>query len=153
MENTVFVLIEDSLEDAQFVQMAFNNVPSHMRLLHIGDAWEAVAYLKGEGQYANRQKYPLPDVILLDLKMPGFDGFDFLRWLRTDAPDGQKRLPVIVMSSSDLKDDVDKAYSLGISAYITKPIDFGIFKERLKLLGVFWSEHAETPQISDTEHH
>jgi len=142
-ETTVFVLIEDNPNDVEFVKMAFKRAPQDMQLLPIGDAWEGVNYLKGEGEYANRQKYPLPDVILLDLQMPGFNGFDFLYWLRSSSEDDQKLLPVIVMSSSSSKEDVDHAYSLGISAYITKPIDLDIFKGQLKLLGIFWSNPME----------
>ena len=149
-KKTIFALIEDSPYDVEFVKAAFKEAP-HLQLLHVGDAWDAVNYLRGQDHYADRTKYPLPDVILLDLKMAGFDGFDFLRWLRSDSPDHQRLLPVIVMSSSTLQQDVAQAYELGVSAYIAKPVDFKAFKERLKLLGIFWTDHAVTPEVHDKE--
>src|SRR5579863_5031498 len=76
-----FLLIEDDPDDVFFVERAFKEAPSHLRLCHVGDARESIRYLKGEGDYADRRKYPLPNVILLDLKMPGLNGFDFLTWL------------------------------------------------------------------------
>lgn len=148
-KDTLFALIEDNLHDVRLVEQALKNAPPHLRLIHVGDAWDAVNYLRGEDHYSDRKKHPLPDVILLDLKMPGFDGFDFLHWLRTDSPDHQKLLPVIVMSSSTLKEDVERAYALGISAYIAKPIDFKEFKKCLSLLGIFWADHGVTPEVHD----
>jgi CheY-like chemotaxis protein len=148
-KKTVLALIEDDPHDVELTKAAFKGAPGHLQLLHVGDAWDAVRYLKGEDHFADREKFPLPDVILLDLKMPGFDGFDFLQWLRASSPDHQRLLPVIVMSSSTLQKDVSRAYEFGISAYIAKPMDFSAFKERLKLLGLFWSDHVETPEVHD----
>jgi len=150
-QTTTFLLIEDDPNDALFVGMAFEEAPSHIRLRHVSSGIEGMRYLKGQGNYADRQKYPLPDVILLDLKMPGFSGFDFLKWLRSQSTYNYHLLPVIVMSSSSLQADITRAYDLGVSAYMTKPLDFEMFKERLKLLGIFWAEYIETPEIHETK--
>jgi CheY-like chemotaxis protein len=138
--------VEDDPNDVFLVEHEFKRAP-HLRLVHVGDGREAVRYLIGEGEYADRQKHPLPDVILLDLKMPGFSGFDFLEWLHSESPGDQRLIPVVVMSSSSLQEDVRRAYALGVNSYITKPVDWKTFRERIQLLGIFWSEHAETPEI------
>jgi CheY-like chemotaxis protein len=117
VKTTTFLLVEDDPHDVLLVERAFKETPPHLRLCRAADGCEAVRYLKGEGAYGDRQKYPLPDVILLDLKMPRFNGFEFLAWLRSESPDHQRLLPVIVMSSSALQQDITRAYALGISAY------------------------------------
>jgi CheY-like chemotaxis protein len=143
--KTNFLLVEDDPHDAFLVKQEFDNA-SHLGFQHVCDGHEAVRYLKGVGEYSDRQKHPLPDVILLDLKMPRFSGFDFLEWLHSKAPDDERLIPVVVMSSSALQEDVKRAYALGANSYMTKPIDWTTFRERIKLLGIFWSEHAETPE-------
>ena len=148
-KKTVFALIDDNPLDVELVKSGFKDAPSNLLLLPVGNGLDAVYYLRGQNHYADREKYPLPDVILLDLKMPGFDGYDFLHWLRTSSPDHQRLLPVIVMSTSALEKDVTRAYELGVSAYITKPVDFKAFKECLKLLGIFWAHHAATPEVHE----
>ncbi len=144
--TTTFLLVEDNPNDVFLVEREFKRAP-HLRLVHVGDGRKAVRYLIGEGEYADRHKHPLPDVILLDLKMPGFSGFDFLEWLHSESPGDERLIPVVVMSSSSLQQDVKRAYALGVNSYITKPVDWETFRERIKLLGIFWSEHAETPEI------
>lgn len=146
-KTTTFLLVEDNPTDVLLVERAFRSAPSHLGFLHVGDGRDTIQYLKGEGKYAGQQGHPLPDVILLDLKMPGVNGFDFLKWLRAESPGGLRLLPVIVMSTSAEQDDIKRAYELGASAYMIKPVDFDLFKERLKLLGIFWGEHAEMPKI------
>ena len=144
--KTTFLLVEDDPNDVFFVEREFKRAP-HLRLLHVGDGREAVRYLTGEGGFADRQKHPLPNVILLDLKMPGFSGFDFLEWLHYNSPGDQKLIPVVVMSSSSLQEDIKRAYAFGVNSYMCKPVDWETFRERIKTLGIYWSEHAETPEI------
>ena len=79
--------------------------------------------------------------------MPGFDGFDFLSWLRAHSPDHQRLLPVIVMSSFTEPADIENAYALGISVYVQKPLDFNQLKRFTENLCTFWAEYAETPAI------
>lgn len=143
-KTTVFLLVEDDDHDAFFVEREFKSVPSHIKLKRVIDGMEAVQYLQGKGDYANRAKYPLPQVILLDLKMPKFTGFEFLEWLRSQSPEDVRLTPVIVMSSSNLESDVKRAYALGVNSYMVKAIDWKLFKERIKALGIYWTEHVET---------
>jgi CheY-like chemotaxis protein len=144
MANTVFLLVEDDPHDAFMVEREFASAP-HLVLRHVLDGLEAVHYLLGEGQYGDRDQFPLPNVILLDLKMPRFSGFDFLDWLHSKSPGDLRVIPVIVMSSSSMPEDVKRVYALGANCYMSKPVNWRAFQERIRTLGVFWSEHVETP--------
>src|SRR4029077_20868417 len=104
-------------------------------------------YLSGEGKYANRAAYALPSVVLLDLNMPGIDGFEVLRWIRQQP--GIKDLRVVVLSGSDAMRDVNLAYQLGANSFLIKPMDFDRFGEISQALGGFWlwmSAAPETPR-------
>ena len=143
--KTTFLHIDDDKDEILFVARAFRQAPAQVKVEHVTDGREAVRYLEGKGKYEDRRKYPLPNVILLDLKMPDFDGFDFLQWLRSQAGSDLHLIPVIVVAASVDPADVRRAYALGASSYIHKPLDWPLFTERMKLLGIYWSEHAETP--------
>ncbi|HEV2391142.1 MAG TPA: response regulator [Verrucomicrobiae bacterium] len=145
---TYFLLVEDDPNDAFFVEREFKQAPAYLGLRIVTDGRNAVRYLRGEGQYADRAKFPVPNVILLDLKMPGMSGFDFLEWLRSEAATEQRVIPVVVMSSSPLQEDIKRAYALGVNSYMTKPIEWTRFRDRIRMLGIYWSEHAETPEAS-----
>jgi CheY-like chemotaxis protein len=128
LKTTIFLQIEDDQNDAFLVAREFQKAPAHIQVRQVVDGWEAIRYLLGEGEYADRGTYPRPNVILLDLKMPGFDGFDFLEWLRSTPASGLHLIPVIVITSSDLQTDITRAYALGANAYIFKPIKWDLFK-------------------------
>src|SRR6266852_4538612 len=85
----------------------------------VTDGQEAIDYLSGTNQYADRNEYPLPDLMLLDIKMPRLDGFAVLDWLRKQPC--LKRLPVTMFSSSDMEKDIDRAYELGANSFLVKP--------------------------------
>jgi CheY-like chemotaxis protein len=143
-EGAVFLCVEDDPNDVDLLKMAFHR--QHFAHLHIVcDGQEAIDYLTGVGGYNDRQHFPVPNVILLDLKMPRVDGFGFLKWLGEKAPPELGRIPVIVMSSSSEPRDVNRAYDLGANCYLAKPLDWQLIRERMKLLGIFWGEHAEVP--------
>lgn len=146
-ELTTFLLVEDDPNDVLFMQQAFNQAPACIRLEAVSDGLHAMHYLEGLGPYANRRTYPLPNVILLDLKMPRVDGFGFLEWLRAKAPREHRLIPVLVMSSSALPEDVQRAYSLGVNSYLVKPVDWYEFKERIKAIGIYWGEHVKKPDV------
>jgi len=146
-EATTFLLIEDDPDDAFFVEREFKKAPAHLRVRHVANGDTAVRYLQGEDEYADRQKYPIPHVILLDLHMPGISGFEFLDWLHSQSPGELRLIPVVVMSSSTSQDHINQVYALGANSYMTKPINWGAFKERIKTLGIYWAEHVEKPEI------
>ncbi len=113
--------VEDDENDVFFMQRALQKAGLPHDLFHVHDGQEAVDYLGGNEPYTDRSKYPFPDLLLLDLKMPKMNGFDVLSWLR-EHPE-LKTPPVVVLSSSNQEEDVQKALSLGASDFQTKPHD------------------------------
>ena len=142
-EDRVFLLVEDNPDDAFLVELEFKR--SHgCRLCIVKDGQQAIDYLRGDRPYDDRHEYPLPDLLLLDLKMPGLDGFEVLKWVRAQRDEDLALIPVIVMSSSNNAEDVRRAYKLGANLFMDKPVDWEQFRERLRLLGIFWCEYAGT---------
>src|SRR5436305_9600875 len=104
-EGRMFLLVEDDPEDAFLVELEFKR-SQDCRLCIVRDGQQAIDYMKGQPPYEDRHEYPLPDVILLDLKMPRLDGFDVLSWLRNESEEDVALTPVIVMSSANSVEDV-----------------------------------------------
>jgi CheY-like chemotaxis protein len=141
-----FLLVEDDPRDVEFVESEFKEAPLHIQLRVVRDGLEAMHYVAGHGAYANRQEYPLPAVILLDLELPQVHGFQFLDWLRTEAPAPLRYIPVIVMSASLSPEDVSRAYALGANSYLVKLVNWDEFRKHIRAFGIFWSVCAETPR-------
>src|ERR1044071_4544389 len=116
------LLAEDREDDILLLQRAFKEGGVRYPLNIVRDGEEAISYLSGLGRYSNRERYPLPVLLLLDLSLPGTDGFEVLRWIRS-RPD-LKDLPVVVLTQSDRIRDVNQAYRLGASSFIVKTEDF-----------------------------
>lgn len=145
MNSPTILLVEDDENDIFLVRHAFQQADVPAALSVARDGQEAIEYLAGEGQYSDRSRYPLPCVIILDLKMPRIGGLDFLTWLR-QQPDLQT-LPVIIHSSSALEGDVDRAYRIGVNAFVSKPTSV---KERVELarhIKGFWLHFNEPPSL------
>lgn len=143
MQTTTFLLAEDDPYDAFCVEQEFKRGPDHLCLRRVGDGVQAMEYLDGAGEYADRQRYPLPDAILLDLKMPRMNGFEFLEWLRQRTPEALRRTPVVVLSSSTTEADVSRAYLAGADSYVVKPADMRLYRACIRELGTFWSQHLQ----------
>jgi len=141
----VVLLADDDPNDVFLLQRAFQktNIANPLRVVRDGE--EAMAYLGGQGQYADRQLHPLPVLLLLDLKMPRKSGFEVLRWLRQQS--GLKRLPVVVLTSSNQNPDINKAFDLGANSYIVKPGGFDSLEEMVKNLNLYWLILNEKPQL------
>ena len=141
----VVLLADDDPNDVFLLQRAFQktNIANPLRVVRDGE--EAMAYLGGRDQYADRQLHPLPVLLLLDLKMPRKSGFEVLRWLRQQS--GLKRLPVVVLTSSNQNPDINKAFDLGANSYIVKPGGFDSLVEMVKNLNLYWLILNEKPQL------
>lgn len=113
------LLTEDNSDDVFFFQTAFKKAGTTGVLHAVSDGMEAMAYLSGEGIYSDRDNYPFPDVLLLDLNMPQMNGFEVLEWIRRNAK--CRRLMVHILTSSGREADVQRAYDLGANGYIVKP--------------------------------
>jgi len=127
---------DDSEDDALLLHSAFQRAGLHNRILRVCNGQEAVNYLCGEAPYSDRLLYPLPHLLILDLKMPLMDGFDVLAYLRNE-PDF-KELPVIVLSSSDDPLDREEARKLGARDYLVKPTKLENLVELLRKLHTTW---------------
>jgi len=142
-----FLLVEDDAYYVLFVATEFEKIPVLTNLQVVRDGVEARDYVSAAGDYVDRRRYPLPDVILLDINLPRVNGFEFLAWLRTESPDSHRLIPVVVMSSSDSPEEVMRAYTLGANSYLIKPVNWEEFRERIKILATYWAAHVQTPQI------
>src|SRR2546423_5483929 len=122
LDHAPILLAEDDKNDIFLMGRAFDRagIPNPLFVVHNGK--EAVDYLSGAGDYANREKFPLPGLVLMDLKMPWMDGFDVLAWLRDQRQ--FDTLPVVVLTSSKLQSDIDKSRELGAYDYRVKPQRF-----------------------------
>ena len=142
MPPPVILLAEDNNVDAALLAKVNERCGSPFQLVRVVDGVEAVDYLRGAGQYADRTKFPAANLLLLDLNMPRADGFTVLRW-RQDHP-AFLRVPVIVYSVSYLPADVESAYALGASSYVVKPTDPERLERFVRSLQTFWSEFNVT---------
>ena len=145
MPDTAVILIVEDREDDIFVMRKAFEKASLTNPLHIvRDGEEAVSYLSGQGKYANRAEYPLPALILLDLKLPRMDGFEVLSWIRHQ--EGIKGLPVVVLTSSNHIPDVNRAYALGANSFFVKELDFQKGVDLSLLLRDYWITTALKPE-------
>jgi CheY-like chemotaxis protein len=144
IENRI-LLVEDDSNDILFVQRAFSkvNLSSSIRIVKDGDA--AVDYLSGTGSYADREQYPLPALILLDLKLPRRSGIEILAWIRQQP--GIRRIPVVVLTSSRENIDMERAYDLGVNSYLVKPVKFEDLAKMIEALEAYWFGFNEYPPV------
>ena len=143
-EQEIILAVEDNDDDIALISRAFRKAAIVNQLRFVSDGEQAVGYLKGEGQYADRQQSPLPSLILLDLKLPRKSGLEVLAWVR-DQP-GLKRIPIVVLTSSKQSTDLERAYDLGVNSYLVKPVAFDDLLEMIKALKLYWIHFNETPR-------
>jgi CheY-like chemotaxis protein len=135
MSQTI-LLVEDDANDVYFMKRAAREA-GILDSLHVAqDGQEAIDYLGGFGDYADRQRFPLPHLVLLDLKLPKVMGFEVLKWIREQP--ALKTIVVIVLTSSDLKPDVDLARRLGANSYMIKPSTPDKLKEMIARIKQYW---------------
>jgi len=144
--HLVILVVEDRKDDIILIQRALAqaSVPNPVHV--VGNGEEAQAYLLGTGQFSDRSEFPLPDLILLDLKMPKMDGFELLRWIRSQPE--LKTLRVVVLTSSEDIYDINKAYQLGANSFLVKPHEFINFTAMMRTLGSFWLKHSQSPNLA-----
>ncbi len=141
--NKAVLLVEDDDSDVLFMQMAMQAAGVENTLSVARDGREALAYLRGEGPYADRQQHPVPGLVLLDLRLPYVPGLKVLEWLRQQP--AYAHLPVLILSSSDQDADVEAAYRLGANAYLVKPPLLGELEHIVRLIKKYWLEGDGPP--------
>jgi len=145
VRDGVILLAEDDPNDVLLIQRAFqrNHVANSVQVVRDGD--EAVAYLSGQAPFADRERHPLPVLMLMDLKMPRISGLEVLEWVRQQP--GLKRLPIIVLTSSSQSPDINRAYELGANSYLVKPSGFDSLLDLVKNLDMYWLILNEKPEL------
>lgn len=135
-DNKTLLLVEDNPDDEILIKRALGkyNVLNEIIVAH--DGVEALDYLFGEGEFEGRDISNMPQVVLLDLKLPRMDGLEVLRRLR--ANQRTRLLPVVVLTSSDEEKDIIESYELGANSYVRKPVDFVQFADAVQKLGLYW---------------
>ncbi len=140
----VILLVDDRDDDLMVIKRAFTKARILNPLHTVTSGEEAIAYLCGEGKYSNRAEYPLPELILLDLKMPGLSGFDVLRWVRQHPT--LKTIRIVVLTASDHMKDVNLAYELGANSFLVKPVEFDRFLDLANAINGYWLWMSKTPE-------
>ena len=128
--------IDDDPNDIELFRAAARKARAQFSIHNVNDGEQAMAYLNGRGIYGNRQLYPMPVLVLLDLKMPRATGFEVLQWIRNHPQVGN--LPVLVFSGSELQDDIQQAYAVGADSYLIKPLGFSALVELVRNLNESW---------------
>lgn len=141
--NHVILLVEDNPDDVELTRRALDESKVANKLVVVRDGVEALQYLFREDAYAGRDAADLPEVVLLDLKLPKIDGLEVLRRIRAD--ERTRILPVVVLTSSNAERDIVESYALGANSYIRKPVEFERFVEATKTLGLYWLVLNEPP--------
>lgn len=143
--RATILVIEDDAADAYFLEKAFERVLANCGVHRVCDGEEARAYLAGTAKYADRRAYPLPSVILLDLRMPRMNGFEFLAWLRNEPE--LKIIPAVVYSSSENPLDVRKAYELGANSFLHKRLSMNAVQDTMRSFARYWLEDCGRPPV------
>ena len=135
--------VEDDPNDVFFLQHAMKKAGVANPIQVATDGQQAIDYLKGAGQFADRKEFPLPCLVLLDLKLPYVMGLDVLKWIRQQPG---VALVVILLTASGEEADIASAYRLGANAFLTKPSTAGKFEDMARAIKDFWLTHNTLPQ-------
>ena len=143
MSYKMILLVEDNADDEALTLRALNKSKIANKIVVVRDGAEALDYLFCRGAHADRDPLDLPQVILLDLKLPKVDGLEVLRQLRAEPR--TRMLPVVILTSSKEEQDLVNAYSSGANSYVRKPVDFNQFVDAISQLGLYWLVLNEAP--------
>lgn len=136
IEHEDIVLIEDNQYDVELILRALDKINLSYNVIVLEDGEKALDYFFCRGSYKNRDSSINPKLILLDLKLPKLDGLDVLNEIKSNVK--TKKIPVVVLTSSNEEKDIIQSYNLGVNSYIVKPVDFNEFIETVKQIGMYW---------------
>jgi len=136
LDELDILLVEDNPTDAELTMRALKRKNLANKLVWVKNGEEALNFIHAQGQYQDRDPEDLPHLILLDLRMPKVDGLEVLKELK--ASEHTKRIPVVVLTSSQQDRDVVESYKLGVNSYVSKPVEFDEFIDAVSTLGLYW---------------
>jgi CheY-like chemotaxis protein len=137
------LLVEDNPDHAELVMRGLAEFKVANRIIHVDDGQAALDYLYGQGEYSDRLKFPIPHLMLLDLRLPKVDGLEVLRDVKEN--DALKSIPVVILTTSDAERDLLKAYDFHANSFLTKPISFTEFSNLIRDLGFYWLAWNKRP--------
>ena len=136
------LLVEDDENDLELFMRAYGKARIANPIQRVANGDDAVAYIAGDGKYADRDEHPLPVLVLLDLKLPRRSGLEVLEWIRGSEC---KRVPVVMLTSSKESSDINRAYDLGANSYLVKPVGFDNLFELIRSLNLYWMVLNQKP--------
>jgi len=140
LEGIEILIVEDDMGDVELIRESVKMSKLKMILKHVPDGQECMEYLRKQGQYKSMKK---PDLVLLDLNLPKKDGRQVLEEMKSDPV--LKRIPVVILTTSDHEADIKKAYALGANCFVTKPVDFQQIKKIVNEIAEFWFTVVKLP--------
>lgn len=143
VEPADLLLVEDQPSDAELALRALRGLDLGTDIYHLENGAEALNFIFGRDGYDHRRVDEAPDLVLLDLKLPKVNGHEVLRALKAD--ERTQDIPVVVLSSSGERADVEQCYALGVNSYVVKPVDFAQFTETVQRIGTYWLQTNEAP--------
>jgi CheY-like chemotaxis protein len=146
--DVTILLVEDNPTDVLLIRRALDKAKLANPLQIVSDGDAAVQYLSGDGRFTDRRVHPLPVLVLLDLKLPRRSGIEVLQWLRTQ--ERLRRIPVVVLTSSQQDRDVNAAYDSGANSYLVKPVEFDGLLRMLQTVNMYWLVLNEKPDFDRT---
>jgi CheY-like chemotaxis protein len=135
-EPLTILLVEDNRDHAELILRNMEESLVANRMFHVEDGQAALDYLYGRGEYSDRQRFPMPHLMLLDLRLPKVDGLEVLRIVKVDSE--LRALPVVILTTSDTERDMAKSHEYHANSYVTKPVNFDDFNKLLRDLGFYW---------------
>ena len=135
-ESLTILLVEDNPDHAELIMRNMEDFQVANVINHVKDGQAALDYLYGRGKYSDRRQFPMPHLMLLDLRLPKVDGLDVLKEVKAD--EALRALPVVILTTSDAERDMAMAYEYHANSYVTKPVNFDEFSRLLKDLGFYW---------------
>ncbi|QCR21486.1 response regulator [Pontibacter sp. SGAir0037] len=141
----IILVADDDAEDRMLVKEALEESRLTNQILFVENGEELLDYLQNRGKFSDKEEYPTPGLILLDLNMPKKDGREALKEIKAD--DSLRMIPVVVLTTSKAEEDILRTYDLGVSSFITKPVTFSALVDVMKTLSKYWFEIVELPKL------
>ena len=142
-EPLTILLVEDNRDHAELVMRNMEDFQVANSIYHVEDGQAALDYLHGQGKYSDRKQFPMPHLMLLDLRLPKVDGLDVLKKVKNDTE--LRAMPVVILTTSDAERDMAMAYEYHANSYVTKPVNFDDFSRLLRDLGFYWLAWNKRP--------